>query len=369
MRLPLLYFCIWCPTLALAAEPPAPPVPPAPRYQLETKPARHVFATLTTDIAHPEATVESWYVYAPQAPELPSQTNVQTRFSLDSRVVQEGSSLKRPLLFAQIDDGRKELHAVLAIEATLISRHLRRLAPGQEASKVKELSAQETRDFLRTSEKLDFDRPAFRDWLAKTALKRNADEDEIDFARRAFLAIKHNFTYEYPTGDRAPTAVCTRGKSDCGGLSSLMVAVLRSNRVPARTLGGRWAVSEDPKSSNPQQFHVKGEFFARGVGWVPFDMASAILWTKEPSKKNSPLPYSGEGQELREEELAYFGNDRGDHLAMVVDQDLLVDSRRWGKKNLLFLQGLAYWWSGSGPDGNGSYRQSWKVEKLKVEKL
>jgi len=51
------------------------------------------------------------------------------------------------------------------------------------------------------------------------------------------------------------------GWSDCGGLATLYVSILRANGIPARCLTGR--------SIDPNTPHVKMDFYAEGVGWVP----------------------------------------------------------------------------------------------------
>jgi hypothetical protein len=90
-----------------------------------------------------------------------------------------------------------------------------------------------------------------------------------------------------------------------------MVAVLRANRVPARMLFGRWAASQGPPDRATAavygQFHVKAEFFVRGVGWVSLDMAAATT-------------DHGGG------EFAHFGNEPGDFVTLFADQDFEVDS-------------------------------------------
>ena len=61
--------------------------------------------------------------------------------------------------------------------------------------------------------------------------------------------------------DRSATAVCKAGWSDCGGLATVYVSILRANGIPGpvpfgRDLGRR-------RDSRP------AEFYAEGVGWVP----------------------------------------------------------------------------------------------------
>ena len=325
----------------------------AARYVLDVKPSQRVKAVLTTDIAHPDATVEAWYLYAPKAPTLPAQQSVETTFAPKGKVVEELSPLKRPVFFTKITDGRKEVHAVLTIEATLNSRRLRPLATGQEAPDVKDLSAEEVKHYTRSSETMDLDAKAFREWMDGGGLTRKDGESDMAFAHRAFAYIKHHFTYEFPTKNDSASSVCKGGKSDCGGLSCLFTATMRANGVPARVLAGRWAESQKPGDKLGgevyKQWHVKAEFFARGVGWVPVDTSGAVGDVGGP-------------------DFASFGNDPGDFIVMEVDQDITLDSHVSGKQNAFVMQGVFHWWGGSGADKNNRYEEKWTVEKEELPK-
>jgi len=310
-------------------------------YKLETKPTRRVVATLTTDIAHPDATVDEWYLYAPEVPNLPSQEKVKTTFSPEGTVVKEASAEKRPFFLTRISDGRKEVHTVLTIEATLMSRHLIPLSPGEKGPEVKDLPAADVALYTTSSPTLDFDTKKFQDWMNHEILKRKANESDMLFAHRAFAYIKHHFTYQFPTPFHSGTETCAAGKSDCGGLSALFASLMRANGVPARLLGGRWAQSQTPDYG---QWHVKAEFFAKGVGWVPVDSSGAV-------------------GDIHGSDFACFGHDGGDHIAFVKDQAMLIDSFIAGQAKMTISQGIFYWWRGSGADKNGRFEEKWTVEK------
>ncbi len=357
MRRRILYCCLlWigiAATAHAAGERFAPDDPATARYVLDVKPSCRVKAVLTIDIAHPDATVEAWYLYAPKAPTLPAQASVETTFRPKGKVVDELSPLKRPVFFTKITDGRKEVHTVLTVEATLMARRLRPLAAGQDAPEVKDLSAKEVKQYTRSSETMDLDAKPFREWMERGDLKRKDGESDLTLARRAFAYIKHHFTYEFPTKNASASSVCQGGKSDCGGLSCLFTATMRANGVPARVLAGRWAESQKPGDKlgdEPyRQWHVKAEFFARGVGWVPVDTSGAVSDTNGP-------------------DFACFGDDPGDFLVLEVDQDLTLDSFVSGKQNVFVMQGIDYWWSGSGADKNNRFEEKWTVEKEELPK-
>jgi len=62
-------------------------------------------------------------------------------------------------------------------------------------------------------------------------------KDPLDFARKAYNYVGDNFKYRFVnTTDRDWTLATTlqRGSSDCGGLSSVFISLLRSRGIPAR---------------------------------------------------------------------------------------------------------------------------------------
>ena len=82
-------------------------------------------------------------------------------------------------------------------------------------------------------------------------------------------AMVKTFTYRFDQkSDRSASAVCKAGWSDCGGLATVYVSILRANGIPARCLSGRTLKPDDP--------HIRMDFYADGVGWVPGDPSVAI---------------------------------------------------------------------------------------------
>ena len=97
-------------------------------------------------------------------------------------------------------------------------------------------------------------------------------------------------------------------KSDCGGLTALFVAAMRASGVPARQLVGRWAetaeAGEKLDGKEWQKEHVKAEFYAAGVGWVPVDMSVAVDLDRRPGS------------------VRHFGRDNADFVCLHVDPDV-----------------------------------------------
>ncbi len=328
----------------IAFAPPSVEFDPQEKYTLEMLPVRRVHATLTADIAVPNGQIAEWYLYAPQAPDLPGQGGMRTTLEPAAELVREFSPLERPVFLARLVDHRKEVHCVLTMDGTLSSRRLRMLAPGETAPVVPDLAPEEARYFTRPGTTVDFETPVFRTWMQQNSLTRAVEEKDLNFAHRVFSFIKHHYTYEYPTQNHSTAQVCASTKSDCGGLSSLFTGIMRANGVPARLRVGRWAKSQQPGNTVGDfgNWHVKAEFFARGVGWVPVDGSSALG--------------SANG------ENRYFGNDAGDFITFTNDGDMLLNSFIRGPQNIRALQGITYWWRGKGSDDGNHTETVWTVE-------
>jgi transglutaminase-like putative cysteine protease len=325
-----------------------------PGYRLDSRQVARIEATITYNVRCEKLQASEWLLFAPVPPKTAGQTDVSSLMTPAGKEITDLSNLKRPLLLARVaannDDLKQAVSMKIVYRATLWSRRLRPRRTGEAAPPVEELSAPEREVALRSTGDLSFDRDEFKDWQTEFKLTRGKDEPEIDFARRVFSTIRKQFTYNYqPEMDRTPAAVCQAGKSDCGGLSNLLVATLRSQDIPARTLAGRWAISADPNEKLNghayYQYHVKAEFFAAGVGWVPVDIASGILHDR-----------SHEG-------LYYFGYDPGDFIAQHIDGNLEVDTIHFGKQELPVLQRPAFWVTGSGTLDDLQVTEGWTVRK------
>ena len=148
----------------------------------------------------------------------------------------------------------------------------------------------------------------FQAWLDEQELRREPGENEVDFARRAFLAVRKGIKYvEGEEVEHLASRVCEAGKSDYAGITAVYVAALRANGIPARALFGRVVIYEgQPAKLNWP--HAKAEFFAPGLGWVPADPAGAI-------RSNSPP-----------DGLEFFGTDSAEFLTLHLDTDLVIDT-------------------------------------------
>ena len=131
-------------------------------------------------------------------------------------------------------------------------------------------------------------------------------------------------------------------------MAVLFCSALRAGGVPARALVGCWAKSAAADGMlngvRYYQTHVKAEFFADGVGWVPVDCSSAVLHDRTAEK------------------LRYFGNDPGDFLTLHVDPELKVDSVYFGTKTLPWLQQFNFFVRGKGTLAGLKREMNWTVE-------
>jgi transglutaminase-like putative cysteine protease len=337
----------------IAALPVVPPGLNA-AHALEIKESKTVSAEHAYAVSAPDLTALEWIIFTPRPPDFPGQKVLDAHTIPGSENTFELSPLKQPVMRARIPVRNtkltREVLLKTRLDARLYSRHLiQRIGKTPEDSAAP-LAARERQLFLRRTSQFDYTSRTFQGWVRTNDLVRAKTEGEVDFARRVFLRIAKNFEYEYlGEQDRKASHVCKAGKSDCGGLAVLFATVLRSQGIPARTLAGRWAVSAKPDEKIGEvkyhQEHVKAEFFAQGVGWVPVDLSSAILHDRSPGK------------------LEYFGKDPGDFLTLHFDNDLALDTLYFGIRSMPLLQRPSYWARGSGTVDNAVIREGWNVTR------
>ena len=322
------------------------------RYVLRVQPAKTIEATLDYEMKFPSISANQWVVVAPAPPELPGQTDVQNLLEPRGTPSQEMSPTHRSMLTALVPaDGweqRYQISAKAEYRATLMSRRLALRDAGEQGTEPNPPRPEERRAALVQSKTYDFDSPGFRKWLDSQSLRRDPQEGQVDYARRVFQAIKQGFSYEFTDRmDRRASHICAAGKSDCGGLSIVFASALRAQGIPARILVGRWAMSAQGGRGEYYQAHVKAEFYADGVGWVPADLASGRLHDR-----------SREG-------LRYFGRDEGDFLTLHLDPDLVVDSVLFGPQPVFCVNGgLLVWVQGDGSASRPKIRQGWHVREV-----
>jgi transglutaminase-like putative cysteine protease len=324
-------------------------------YSLEIRDVRRVEAILTYHVHCPHVRAQEWIGFVAQASELAGQANVKTLTEPKGSLLKESSPLHRSVIRICLPlttmEETTDFPIQVVYRATLRSRHLRPGREGETLTPDHELTDGERKACLMSLGQVNHSDPGFRSWMRAEDLMRGPSERVIEFAKRVFVQIRSTFAYQYEPGqDRHASAVCRAKWSDCGGLSVLLVSVLRANGIPARTLYGRWAQSAQPGgrlgSAPYYQWHVKAEFFAPGVGWIPVDMAAGI----ERDKSRAGL--------------RFFGHDEGDFLVLHVDPDLDLQTARFGMRRAGNLQTPAYWVFGEGRIQPSEIHESWKVYSI-----
>lgn len=327
-----------------------PPTLAQTEYHLVVGPPHHIRATLTGLWITPNIAPNSWEFFMAFPPNYSGQDHAKAWLSADKFTAacsqsSESSSLKRPVLWLRsVSSNNASTHEITTTavyEALLYPRHLE---PGVPTIPVPSLSYEDRVVDLRSSETIDFISPAFQQWLNLNSLRRLPAERDLDLSYRAFQTIRKLYHYKYDESqERKVSHLCQTNWSDCGGLSFLLVAVLRANGVPAHALAGRLAVS----STKPEDFgqcHVRSEFYADGIGWVPVDMSYGVSTSDDKA-------------------ISDFGNDPGDLLVMHKDTDLVLNPKS-GPSNYTVLQGVKHWAWGPGSVKDSRDVSTWQVVSI-----
>ncbi|MEM9280811.1 MAG: transglutaminase domain-containing protein [Verrucomicrobiota bacterium] len=320
-------------------------------YALVREPSRKIRGTMTMQVSAPRLKADEWVLFCPFAPTTPGQ-RVSSVSMKGGSTVRDLNSNVRDLLCSKHSVRSKpeetSFQTSMVIEAQLYSR---RLVPKSETPSTmpKPLAPIERSSFLSETSLINYRSPEFGDWLQTCQLIRATGETEIAYAKRVFSHIKNHFEYSYDEKmNRLASFVCRDGASDCGGLAIVFVSAMRAHRIPSRLNAGLWAESSEEGATfdgvDYFQQHVKGEFYAERVGWVPVDLSSAILYDES------------------EEGLHYFGNDPGDFVTLHFDHGIGVDTIHFGKQTVDWMQGMSYWVTGSGSLDGSTMEKSWVID-------
>ncbi len=200
---------------------------------------------------------------------------------------------------------RKGFTIRTTLTATIYDQQLER---GSAARLVPPLAPLERPAWLEPSVAYDFHAPRVKEWMDHHKMWRAKGEEVLHFAHRVYKQLRVHMPYN--TKDSDPwtcSHILKDGFGECCRHSIVTTAILRANKIPARTVCALWAI--DNKS---QGAHCWGEFFLHGVGWVPYDTTL--------------------GDDKQSED--YFGKKKGDLIAGMVDFDWLIDARPFGKQHV-----------------------------------
>lgn len=321
-------------------------------YAMKRRLARRVRADYRLVVDTSSLKADEWVAFAAYPPNTDGQF-VRSELLPGADKVWEGQggtrSLWRSRIRATNSDLERRFAARMRLEADLYSREL---VDSEDALNVVEPLPESLFDqYTAPTALIDFLSKDLAKWSDTVGLDRQDHESQVDFARRVYRTIQRGFTYSYTRKmDRRASTVSRLKTSDCGGLSILFLSILRSNDIPARLLVGRWAKSAEPgdklEGLDYEQQHVKSEFFAAGVGWIPVDMSLGV----------------GDGKST---DPNFFGKDPGDFITLHFDHDIAVDTIHFGTESLTWLQGINYWVAGTGDLSKVRIEKSWTVADLK----
>jgi transglutaminase-like putative cysteine protease len=283
-----------------------------PTRKLQFADEQTIHATIGYEIRTRDFAASRWLVYIAEPPELPSQTKVKVVCDPLGKIVAEKSPLARKVRFFDVPVPAPEAGGKIAVKqditAMLRSRKLVPLAEGEKPPAVPPLTAAERKFYTAATKRYDFDKTEFKAWIAAKRLTREKNESPFGYVERVLAVLRSDFAYRYdPNEEKRASVSCSRNATDCGGMTILLVSAMRAHDIPARTIVGRYAkprrAGTAPGDLDYDQPHVRAEFFAPGIGWVPVEPTMA---NRNPDK---PL-------------TDYIGNDPGDLLVLHVDFDL-----------------------------------------------
>jgi transglutaminase-like putative cysteine protease len=107
--------------------------------------------------------------------------------------------------------------------------------------------------------------------FVKSVLPANyrATMGPYDAAKKLYMAVVKRTVYKTPAVQDAKYTLQNK-IGDCGSFTNLCSACFRSIGIPSRSNTGFWVGTD--------QWHVKGEFYLKGIGWIPFDPSESRLF-------------------------------------------------------------------------------------------
>jgi transglutaminase-like putative cysteine protease len=326
------------------------------KCHLEYQFKNSVSGTLTDTLTVPSSVqVDTWTAYASYPPTCDSQNRVAAELrvadnaTLRGSLAREKSQLGREVLFLHFHP----TNGAYAHQITVLTRYSgnlfsQELVNGPSPIAVTPLTPSDREKALGSSKWLDWKSPSFQNWLDTQALRRKTNESDLQFSWRVFQKIRANYNYWYDEKqNRSVSNLVALNRTDCGGFCGLFVGALRANDIPARMLFGKWAryKNEGQTAIERSKNHVKAEFYADKIGWVPVELSGAIC------DKSAPA-------------INYFGRSDGRFITLEIDPDVILDTRVIGDQCEDSLQNSAIWFHGRGPGWDRVTRRfDWVVDQ------
>jgi transglutaminase-like putative cysteine protease len=258
--------------------------------------------------------------------------------------VTEGSDEKRRMVVIDYEHDDPKLRGGFTLRTTLTATiYDQQLKKGKPATPVAPLTAEKEKSFLAETDTFDFSKPNVKEWMDDHKMWMGKDEKPIGFVHRVYKELRLQKSLPYDTKDGGPWVyrqILKVGYGECCRHAVVGTSILRANKIPARTVCGLWAIDAKSKGG-----HCWGEFFLKGVGWVPYDTTV-------------------DGNNLDTE--AYFGSKKGEVLAGMIDFDWVIDAGLFGKQTVFAVDAFpAFWSKGEGNLDNPKLETTESVRILK----
>jgi len=268
-----------------------------------------------------------WFIALRYPPELAWSRDVVGKAELRTsagwkpfREVLDESRERRRMLVIDHPHDDPLLRKGFAVRTTLTATiYDQKLEPGRPDRPVSPLLPQDRPKWLERTTTYDFHAPLVNQWMDSHKMWKGKDEPNLEFVHRVYKQLRVHMPYSTKDGG---AWVCSQilkvGFGECCRHSIVTTAILRANKIPARTVCALWAI--DNKSTGA---HCWGEFFLHGAGWVPYDT------TLGDDKKSE----------------AYFGSKKGELIAGMVDFDWVIDAGPFGRKHVAGIDAYPAFWS------------------------
>jgi len=331
-----------------------------PHYKLQYYPIREVQCTSSSNRHVTGGAATGWYWYQLLPPPTPRQKVTLTVTPAAQNGWTQGAS-RQPLLWLrqQFKQPQDDVAMEVSVhyKGTIYATDLVPLRPGEAAPKVTPLTPAQIRHFTQPTKAIDYNSSEVQRWLTQAKLRKGADESDLDFGRRVFVAMARTFEWNSAHGSNNTASLVVHDKAGvCGGLSIAYAAALRANGVPAKVTNLQMVDQNYDGTEN--MGHANNEFYAAGIGWVPSDL------TPGQAEKGGDDAI-----------LQYFGHDSGDALIEFDgDDEFEVDTGSFGRaltkpgaKSPAATLAYGFWGEEAACGSNSAkYQESehWKVRQL-----
>lgn len=242
------------------------------RYALVAENPRRAKGLLKATYSCPQHYRPTLKIWIPVMPMYAGQRDVSTIVELNDKRIQleafRPESMDQEFYFCTLTpdhfDSSGKFTITTTYSATLFDTRIQQTTDPLAAASLP------SKFLTRSSETVDYIASEFQNFLKEKVEPKRETESPIMFIFRAWGAIQALYGHEIITepGTRLASKACRLRQLECNTTSTLMVAICRSNGIPARLLSGR------NTRSDPHQYgttHHRMEFFDTDTGWIPME--------------------------------------------------------------------------------------------------